>query len=79
MNIRSRKYIFYQERVEFYEGFLNLRQKTINYRKVTDCLLTKNIWDRLLKAGTIQFMTAGHEITSGGKAAGGIRVQYIKN
>ncbi len=75
MNLKARRYIFYKEKAEFYEGFLNIVQRTVRYEKVTDCVLTKSVWDRLFETGTIRLVTAGHE----GKVGGGIRMQYVEN
>src|SRR3989344_5813122 len=83
MNLQARKYAFYQEKAEFYEGFLNIVQRTVNYNKVTDCILNKSVWDRLFGTGTIQLVTAGHTGGYGyhgrGSFGGGVVMQYIKN
>ena len=83
MNLQARKYIFYQEKAEFYEGFLNIVQRTVNYNKVTDSILNKSVWDRLFGTGTIQLVTAGHTASPGfygkGFFGGGVIMQYIKN
>ncbi len=81
MNLRARRYLFYKDKAEFYEGFLNIVQRTVAYTKVTDCILTKSVWDRIFGTGTIQLVTAGH--TAGnyrrGMLGGGVMMQYIKN
>ncbi len=82
MNLRARRYIFYKNKAEFYEGFLTIVQRTVNYNKVTDCILKKTVWDRMFGTGTIRLLTAGHE---GGQTAataalgGGLVIQFIDN
>jgi len=83
MNLRARRYIFYKTKAEFYEGFLTIVQRTVNYNKVTDCILKKTVWDRMFGTGTIQLITAGHaavqsQIGSVG-LGGGIVIQYIEH
>ena len=75
MNLRARRYLFYKTKAEFYEGFLNIVQRTVSYHKVTDCVMTKSVWDRMFCTGTIRLVTAGHE----GKIGGGIGIQYVEN
>lgn len=84
MNLNARKYLFYQKKAEFFEGFLNIVQRTVQYDKVTDCVLTKSVWDRLFGTGTIRLITAGHmgDATYSGylaQAGGGIALQYLNN
>lgn len=87
MNLNARKYIFYTNKAEFYEGFLNIVQRTVQYSRVTDCVLTKTVWDRLFGTGTIRLVTAGHEgggyrysvLGGGTMMGGGISIQYVKN
>ncbi len=82
LNLKARKYLFYTSKAEFYEGFLNIVQRTVQYDKVTDCVLTRTVWDRLFGTGTIRLVTAGH--MAGGYSGayglgGGIGIQYIQN
>ncbi len=79
MNLRARRYIFYNDKAEFYEGFLNIVQRTVRYEKITDCILRKSVWDRIFGTGTIKLVTAGHVDTgrySG--AGGGIAIEYVE-
>ena len=75
MNLRARRYLFFKNKAEFYEGFLNIVQRTVSYQKVTDCVLTKSVWDRMFGTGTIRLVTAGHE----GRVGGGIAIQFVEN
>ena len=82
LNLRARKYLFYAEKAEFYEGFLNIVQRTVQYNKVTDCILTRTVWDRIFATGTLRLVTAGHTAQGGYGLygmGGGIAIQYIKN
>ncbi len=84
MNLNARRYLFYQKKAEFFEGFLNIVQRTVQYDKVTDCVLTKSVWDRLFGTGTIRLITAGHMGATpyGGYSAqsgGGLALQYLNN
>src|SRR3989338_8209358 len=36
MNMRARKYLFYEKEAVFYEGFLSITQRTVPYEKITD-------------------------------------------
>ena len=82
MNLNSRKYVFYKDKIEFYEGFLNIVQRTVRYSMVTDCVLSKSVWDRMFGTGTIRLLTAGHfGVNTGGynmgNVSGGVAVQFV--
>ena len=80
MNLKSRKYLFYNKEAVFYEGFLNIVQRTIPYEKVTDYILHKSVWDRMFGTGTIRLVTAGHLGGYGTHTVGGgVSIQYIEN
>ncbi len=80
MNLNARRYIFYQKKAEFYEGFLNIVQRTVQYDRITDCVLTKSVWDRMFATGTIRLVTAGHAAAGNYQMmGGGITLQYLNN
>lgn len=79
MNLKARRYLFYEHKAEFYEGFLNIINRTVSYQKVTDCVLTKSVWDRMFGTGTIRLVTAGHEGSGRYMIGGGIAIQYVEN
>ena len=81
MNLKNRKYIFYQGKVEFYEGFLVIDRKMVNYDKVTDCILRKGIFDRWFGTGTISLLTAGFDPRGNisGWRGSGIKMETIRN
>ncbi len=64
MNLRNREYRFYSDRVEYFEGWMNISRQTTPYSKVTDITMTKSIWDRFFNTGTIGLLTAGSHFTS---------------
>jgi len=80
MNLRARKYLFYNDKAEFYEGFINITQRTVRYTKVTDCILRKKIIDRIFGTGSISLITAGHDAGYGKTmVGGGISIDYIND
>ena len=79
MNLRARKYIFFEDRAEFYEGFLNIVQRTVRYTKVTDHVLYKTVWDRIFGTGTIKLVTAGHETVGRYSTGSGVVIQYVRH
>ena len=79
MNLKVRRYLFYKNKAEFYEGFLNIVQRTVSYQKVTDCVMTKSVWDRMFGTGTIRLVTAGHEGSGRYTVGGGIVIQFVEN
>ena len=86
MNLKNREYVFYKQKAEFYEGFLNIMKRNVLYTRITDCVLTKSVWDRMFKTGTIRLVTAGHvdgvsqagPFGGGMMVGGGISIQYIE-
>lgn len=59
MNLRSRKYLFFDDKAEFYEGFLNIDRKVVRYDRVTDVSLRRPVWQRIWGTGSINLNTAG--------------------
>jgi membrane protein YdbS with pleckstrin-like domain len=53
------QYKFYNNRVEYYEGFLVKNRKTINYDRITNIGQRKGIVEGMLGLGTIFIDTAG--------------------
>lgn len=80
MNLAATKYVFFKERAEFYEGFLNIIHQTVRYEKITDCVMIKTVWDRLFGTGTIRLVTAGHDMAARGTMfGGGLVMRYMTN
>jgi len=72
MNLRAREYLFFNDRVEFYEGFINVERKIVRYDRVTDVGFSRSIWDRWFGTGTIRLNTAGSLWSE-------INIAHIKN
>ncbi len=60
MNLRNREYRFYNDRVEWYEGWMSISRHVLPYKKITDIVLHKTVWDRLFKTATIMLTSPGH-------------------
>ena len=76
MNLRARKYLFYTDKAVFYEGFLNVVQRTVSYDRVTDIVMIRTVWDRLFGTGTIRLVTAGE---FGRHMGAGLTLSYVEN
>jgi|GEM_PF-2276636 len=59
MKIRARKYRIYEDKVEWYEGFINIKKIMIPFDRVTDVGFSKNIVDRFFSTGSLRLNTAG--------------------
>ena len=58
-NLKATEYRFTGQKVEIYEGFLNVSSRTIPYDNVTDISMNRPIIQRVLGTGTINLNTAG--------------------
>lgn len=72
MSIKNTEYKFYDDRVEYYEGFMVQNRKTITYDKITNINQVKGIIDRTFNLGTINIDTAGYS-----KAGHELSLKYI--
>jgi uncharacterized membrane protein YdbT with pleckstrin-like domain len=64
-NLRSREYRFYNNEIEVYEGFINIKRNNTSYDRVTDISYSQPVTQRLFGTGTVKLNTAGsgrHEI-----------------
>ena len=59
-------YIVRNERVTILSGILTKKEQNIPYRSITDFVLKRGPFDRLLGIGTIQIQTAGQSTTATG-------------
>ncbi len=48
-------YNFYEDRVEYEDGFLNKVQKRIKYINIREIILVRRVWDRIFGLGRICF------------------------
>jgi len=67
------EYRFFPDKLEYYEGFFTVEEKTIYYNKIVEANLSKGILQKQYGLGTIILSTAH------GGTRGGIRIQDIKN
>lgn len=61
------EYNFYNDRIEYVDGFFNISQKELKYKYVREVTMTRNILERLFDIGTIRIYT---NASSGYKAYG---------
>jgi len=62
MNLKAREYRFYNDKLEFYEGWLTIVRHVVPYEKVTDVTMIKNVWDRFFNTATLGLITAGSSV-----------------
>jgi membrane protein YdbS with pleckstrin-like domain len=72
------EYRFYRTRLDYYEGFFTVEEKTIDYRNITEVNLSKGIFQQKYRLGTIILSTpaAGYART---RAMSGIQIADIEN
>lgn len=63
---------FYNDKIEYYDGFLNKNKKTLSYQRITDIVHNKNIIDRFFNVSRIYIQTAGSSIPE-------ISILFVKN
>lgn len=78
-NYEKTEYRFYNTKLEYYEGFFNIEEKTISYKNITEVYLRKGIIQKQYGLGTIILSTPATGSSSSGRARSGIRVADIKN
>lgn len=64
--IKNLTYFIEEDRVTIYKGILTKQQQNIPYRKITDFVLRRSLYDRFLNIGAIRIQTAGQSQTSTG-------------
>jgi uncharacterized membrane protein YdbT with pleckstrin-like domain len=57
LNYARTEYRFYDDRLEFEEGFFNINKKVIKYRDVKEVTLRKGLLQRIYNLGTIYLAT----------------------
>jgi len=72
MNLRAREYRFFDDRSEFYEGFLNITRKVVRYDRITDITFNRSVWERIWGTGTVKLNTAGSPYKE-------IRIAYVRD
>lgn len=69
---------FYPDKLDYYEGFFTVEEKTISYRNVTEVNLRRNIFQRKYGLGTIILSTPATGYVRG-RARSGILIFDIEN
>lgn len=72
------EYRFYQTKLDYYEGFFTVEEKSIDYKNVTEVNLIAGIVQKRNGLGTIVLSTSATGFGSG-RARSGIRIQDIPN
>lgn len=57
LNIKAMEYHFFNDKIEFYEGFLTIHKTVTPYERVTDIAMRKTVWDRIFGTATIGLYT----------------------
>ena len=88
-NYRRTEYRFYDDHLEFEEGFLTINKKTLKFKDVREVTLRRGILQRLCGLGTVYLATLATGTTNysnpfallgfGNVSASGIRVRDIGN
>jgi uncharacterized membrane protein YdbT with pleckstrin-like domain len=89
LNYARTEYRFFDDRLEFEEGFFTIRKKEIRYRDVKEITLRKGVFQRLYGLGTIYLATLATGSSSdsqpfsnlgmGSVSASGISVRDIRD
>ena len=69
---------FYPDKLEYYEGFFTVEEKTIKYKNITEVNLRRGIFQRKYGLGTIILSTPATGFSKG-RARSGIRIYDIEN
>ncbi len=72
------EYRFYPKKLEYYEGFFTIQEKSIEYRQVTEVSLRRGVFQRRYGLGTMVLSTPATGI-GGGAGASGILVQDVRD
>ncbi len=72
------EYRFYKTKMEYYEGFFNLEEKTIQYKNITEVYLRRGIIQKQFNLGTIYLATPATGMTTS-RARSGIAIMDIEN
>ena len=64
--IKNLEYIIRDDRVNIHMGILTKTQKNIPFRAVTDFVLVRTLYDRMLGIGSVKIQTAGQSMQPSG-------------
>ena len=80
--IKNLAYVIQEDRITVHKGILTKTQQNIPYRAITDFILQRSLYDRILGIGAIRIQTAGQsQPTSGyeGNMAGLLEYERLHN
>ncbi|MFC2084491.1 PH domain-containing protein, partial [Bacteroidota bacterium] len=64
--IKNLAYLIEEERITINKGIISKIQQNIPYRAITDFMLHRSLFDRILGIGSIRIQTAGQSVTPTG-------------
>jgi uncharacterized membrane protein YdbT with pleckstrin-like domain len=64
--IKNLDYIIREDRVDIHMGILTKTQKNIPFRAITDFVLVRTLYDRMLGIGSVKIQTAGQSVQPSG-------------
>ncbi len=64
--VKNLEYVIYDDRITIHKGILTKRKQNIPLRAITDFVLDRTIYDRVLGIGSIKIQTAGQSQSSAG-------------
>jgi len=64
--IRNLAYVIQEDRITIQKGILTKTQQNIPYRSITDFILQRSLYDRILGIGSIRIQTAGQSQSPSG-------------
>ena len=73
------EFIFYQDRLEYIDGFFNYNKKQISYKNIREISMSQNVFQRKHNIGTIVLTTSAVTYTRNRAYNNGISVYDIKN
>lgn len=76
---KKTKYIFYQTKLDYYEGFFAVEEKSMSYKNVTEIYLRKGVFQKNHGLGTIVLSTPATGFQGSGRAQSGIKIVDIEN
>ncbi len=69
-NYDRMEYRFYPDRLEYYEGFFTVQEKTIHYRNVTEVNLSRGVFQKKVNLGTLVLSTPATGAGTGSTRSG---------
>ncbi len=73
------EYRFFSDKLEYYEGFFSIEEKSIKYKNITEVYLRKGFFQKMYGLGTIVLSTPATGTQEAGQSRSGIRVRDVEN